>query len=178
MIKSFFNVASATALMGLVAYGQQQQGYAVASDTNPAASAPEIAVFPVRYSADARYLVDQNGVPFPIMGRTAWFVTALAVADYRTFIDDTAARGHSAIELHVVNHDPRGLNPPFNGNGDRPFLNRLDGATWNGSRRHAVRSGIGPARRHPENGDVAGAIGHDQRFIVDEIQSVRTLQCW
>ena len=67
------------------------------------------------------------------MGRTAWFVTSLSVADYHTFVDDTAARGYNAIELHVVNHDPRGNNPPFNGNGDRPFLNRLDGTAWNGS---------------------------------------------
>ena len=72
-------------------------------------------------------------MPFPIMGRTAWFITSLSVADYRTFIDDTAARGYNAIELHVVNHDPRGNNPPFNGNGDAPFLKRLDGATWNGA---------------------------------------------
>ena len=33
----------------------------------------------------------------------------------------------------MVNHDPRGNHPPFNGNGDLPFLNRLDGATWDGS---------------------------------------------
>ena len=98
-----------------------------------AAEAPGIAAFPVQYSADKRYLVDQNGTPFPIMGRTAWFITSLSVADYQTFIDDTAARGYNAIELHVVNHDPRGNNPPFNGNGDAPFLKRLDGRTWSGS---------------------------------------------
>jgi len=51
-------------------------------------------VFPVKYSANNRYLVDQNDAPFPIMGRTAWFVTALSVADSHTFIDDTAARGY------------------------------------------------------------------------------------
>lgn len=95
--------------------------------------------FPVRYSTDQRFLVDQNGVPFPIMGRTAWFVTSLAVADYHTFVDDTASRGYDAIELHVINHDPRGNHPPFNGNGDAPFLNRLDGTSWNGS-----LSGVAP----------------------------------
>jgi hypothetical protein len=77
--------------------------------------------------------VDQNDTPFPIMGRTAWFVVSLSIGDYHTFIDDTAARGYDAIELHVVNHDPRGHNPPFNGNGDRPFLNRLNGTIWDGS---------------------------------------------
>jgi Protein of unknown function (DUF4038)/Putative collagen-binding domain of a collagenase len=95
--------------------------------------------FPVKYSADHRYLVDQSGAPFPIMGRTAWFVTSLTVADYHTFIDDTAARGYNAIELHVVNHDPRGNHPPLDGNGDAPFLKRLDGTSWNG-----VLSGSAP----------------------------------
>ena len=28
---------------------------------------------------------------------------------------------------------PAGNNPPFNGNGDAPFLKRLDGTTWNGA---------------------------------------------
>jgi hypothetical protein len=55
------------------------------------------------------------------------------VTDYHTFIDDTVSRGYNSIELHVVNHDPRGNNPPFDGNGDLPFIQRLDGATWDGS---------------------------------------------
>ena len=94
---------------------------------------PAVVTFPVKYSANRRYLVDQNEVPFPIMGRTAWFVTSLSVTEYRTFVDDTAARHYNAIELHVINHDPRGNHPPFNGNGDAPFLNRLDGTSWNGT---------------------------------------------
>ena len=119
----------------VVAHGQEQQQpcYTVSSDTSHTASAPEIAAFPVQYSSNGRYLVDQNDTPFPIMGRTAWFATSLSVADYHIFIDDTAARGYNAIELHVVNHDPRGHTPPFNGNGDLPFLNRLNGTSWNGS---------------------------------------------
>src|SRR5204863_10092315 len=49
------------------------------------------------------------------------------------FIDDCAARQYSAIELHVLNHDPRGNHPRYNGNGDAPFLRRLDGTVWNGA---------------------------------------------
>lgn len=90
-------------------------------------------VFPVKYSSDQRYLVDQNNQAFPIMGRTAWFVLSLPTTDYRAFIDDTAARGYNTIELHVLNHDPRGNHPPLNGNGDAPFIKRLDGGDWNGS---------------------------------------------
>jgi hypothetical protein len=110
-----------------------------------AVSAAGSVAFPVHYSMDNRYLADQNGVPFPIMGRTAWFVTSISVVDYHAFVDDTAARGYNAIEMHVINHDPRGNNPPFNGNGDAPFLNRLDGSSWNG-----VLSGIAPDFTSPK----------------------------
>ncbi|MEY4386418.1 MAG: hypothetical protein RLY20_1701 [Verrucomicrobiota bacterium] len=89
--------------------------------------------FPVKYSADSRYLTDQNGVPFPILGRTAWFITSVNQSDHRAFIDDTASRGYTAIEFHVLNHDPRGHNPPFSGNFDLPFQKRLDGNTWTGA---------------------------------------------
>ena len=89
--------------------------------------------FPVKYSADKRYLVDQAGTPFPILGRTAWFVVSVPVTDYKTFIDDTVARGYTAIEFHVINHDPRGNRPPLNGNGDAPFLKRLNGTAWDGT---------------------------------------------
>src|SRR2546427_715075 len=88
-----------------------------------AGAAQAAPVFPVQYSVSKRYLMDQTGAPFPIMGRAAWFVLSLTVADYRTFIDDTAARNYTAMELLAVSHDPRGNRPPFNGNGDRPFLN-------------------------------------------------------
>lgn len=76
---------------------------------------------------------DRTGQPFPILGRTAWFITSLSATDYQQFIDDTVAKGHNAIEFHVINHDPRGNNPPFGGNGALPFTRRLDGSTWNGS---------------------------------------------
>jgi len=90
-------------------------------------------VFPLKKSTNGRYLVDQNNKPFPILGRTAWFVTSLPVNDYKTFISNTVSHGYNSIEFHVINHDPRGNHPPFNGNGDKPFLKRLDGSDWTGS---------------------------------------------
>jgi chitodextrinase len=101
--------------------------------TLAAGSVSAAPVFPVRHSANQRYLVDQNGTPFPIMGRTAWFLTSLSVADYQTFVDDTAARGYTAIEFHVINHDPRGNHPPFNGSNNAPFLSTIGGSNWSGS---------------------------------------------
>ena len=100
--------------------------------------------FPVKPSADRRYLVDQGNVPFPIMGRTAWFIASLPGEDYRFYIDDSVARGYNAIELHVINHDPRGNNPPFNGKGDLPFLKRLNGTAWQGTLAYADPSSEAP----------------------------------
>jgi len=78
-------------------------------------------------------LQDQNGVPFPILGRTAWFITSLSETDYKRFIDDTVAKGFNAIEFHVINHDGRGNHPPFGFNNTLPFSKKLDGSTWDGS---------------------------------------------
>ena len=95
---------------------------------------PAFPAFPLVPSGNQRFLQDQKGVHFPILGRTAWFITSLSETDYKTFIDDTVAKGHNAIEFHVINHDARGNNPPFGGNGTLlPFSKRLDGATWTGS---------------------------------------------
>ena len=93
-------------------------------------------IFPLHLSGNSRYLLDINNNPFPILGRTAWFLTSLpssGTASYKTFIDDTANKGYSFIEIHVINHDPRGNNEPFGGNGSLPFLKKLNGADWGGS---------------------------------------------
>jgi len=101
------------------------------STTPTAVTAP---AFPLVASGNKRYLQDQNGVPFPILGRTAWFITSLSEADYKLFIDDTVAKGYNAIEFHVVNHDARGNQPPFGANGTLlPFAKQLNGSAWGGS---------------------------------------------
>jgi len=55
------------------------------------------------------------------------------VSDYQLFVNDSVSRGYNAIEMHVIDHDPRRNQPPFNGNHDFPFLKRLNGTNWNGS---------------------------------------------
>ncbi|WP_297975553.1 DUF4038 domain-containing protein [uncultured Amaricoccus sp.] len=88
--------------------------------------------FPLRWSPDHRYLVDQGGVPFPILGRTSWNVTRLSPEDYRGYVDDTVARGYNAIEIWMPIHDPSHQPPQYAGNGAAPFLRSLDGSSWNG----------------------------------------------
>jgi len=88
--------------------------------------------FPVKISNDKRYLVDQNNTPFPILGRTAWFIISQPENGYKQFLDNTLAHGHNAIEMAVITHWPMGDHAPFNGNGDMPFLKRLNGDSWDG----------------------------------------------
>jgi hypothetical protein len=105
----------------------------VSSESASVSATTAVTLFPVIVSGNSRYLQDRNGMPFPILGRTAWFITSLSETDYKTFIDDSVAKGYNSIEFHVVNHDPRGNNEPFGGNGALPFTTRLDTSAWAGS---------------------------------------------
>ena len=135
--------ATSTAVTGLtngVSYtftvaASNVAGTGPASLPSPAVTptAASTSSFPLLTSANKRYLVDQGGNPVPILGRTAWFLTSLSVAGYQQFIDDTVAKGYTAVEFHVINHDPRGNNPPRNGNGDLPFSKKPDGSAWDGT---------------------------------------------
>jgi hypothetical protein len=101
------------------------------------ALAAEAVTFPISVSANKRYLQDATGTPFPILGRASWFVISLGVTDYKAYIDDTVAKGYTAIEFIAITHDPRANNPPHDGNGDLPFLKTLGGGTWSGSLNYA-----------------------------------------
>ena len=118
-----------TLILGLIICGLVGCGGEESSSPTPSA----LPAFPLVGSNNHRYLQDQKGVPFPILGRTAWFITSLSVTDYQTFIDDTAGKGYNAIEFMLVTHWPRGNNPPFGGNGAVPFTKRLNGSGWLGS---------------------------------------------
>ncbi len=89
--------------------------------------------FPLHISEDKRYLVDQANKPFPIMGRTAWFIISQSEDGYKKFIESTVAHGHNAIEFAVITHWPTGNHAPFNGEGELPFLKTLSGSDWDGN---------------------------------------------
>jgi len=89
--------------------------------------------FPLKASANRRYLVDQHDVPFPIMGRTAWSLIAVPAADAELFLDDTLSRGFDAIELMIPSGHVDTNHPPRNARGELPFVKRLDGLAWNGA---------------------------------------------
>ncbi len=88
--------------------------------------------FPLKISANKRYLIDQNNRPFPILGRTAWFLVSQPNSGFKKFIDNTLAHGHNTIELSVITHWPVGNHAPYNGYGEAPFVKRLNGNEWDG----------------------------------------------
>ena len=88
--------------------------------------------FPLRVSHDKRYLEDQRGKPFPILGRTAWFILSQPEKGYQQFVENTLSHGHNAIEFAAITHWPMGNHAPFNGEGEVPFLKTLNGSHWDG----------------------------------------------
>lgn len=88
--------------------------------------------FPLKISNDHRYLVDQHNKPFPILGRTAWFIISQSTNGYKTFIDNSIAHGYNSIEMSIITHWPMGNHAPFNSNGNIPFKKRLNGNEWDG----------------------------------------------
>ncbi len=90
-------------------------------------------LFPVTHAPNGRYLQDRTGAPFPILGRSLWYIISLSPQDYQVVLDDTVSRGHNALEMMAMGHYPGANHPPFNGRGDPPFLKQLDGAAWSGS---------------------------------------------
>src|SRR5262245_30404582 len=103
----------------------------------PPSSADAQGPFPLRASENGRFLIDAGGRPFPILGRTAWFMALLSAADAAVFLDDTQGRGFNAVELSLIGRDPRGRHVPFDDRGAAPFLRRIDGRPWTGGLTYA-----------------------------------------
>jgi hypothetical protein len=91
--------------------------------------------FPLKLSNDKRYLVDQYDRPFPILGRTAWFIISLPDTGLKHFIDNTLQKGYNAIEMSVITHWQMGNHAPFDARHNTPFLKTLDGKDWDGNLR-------------------------------------------
>ena len=61
--------------------------------------------FPLKLSTDpsARYLVDQNGQPFFIVGEAAWsLIGQVSLEDAKLYLDDLAARGFNTVITTLV----------------------------------------------------------------------------
>jgi hypothetical protein len=77
--------------------------------------------YPLKISANRRYLVDQNNIPFLIVGDDPQtMVTQISTADAASFMENRAAHGYNALWIDVLNAGPY-----------HPWT-RDDGATYDG----------------------------------------------
>ena len=75
-------------------------------------------------SANARYLVDENGKPFLITGDSAWSLFAqLDLQEAELYLEDRAERGFNVVVASLLEHKFTS-NPPANAAGNAPFTGR------------------------------------------------------
>lgn len=85
-----------------------------------AVSANEVG-WPLRISIQGKYLEDQNGTPFLIVGDTAWSLAGeLDETEVITYLNDRQAKGFSAIIVSVI-ESSFSSNPPYNYDSAHPF---------------------------------------------------------
>jgi hypothetical protein len=59
--------------------------------------------YPLKVSTNKRYLVDQNNVPFMVVGDSAWsLIVNLSEADARTYFANRQARGFNSVLLSIL----------------------------------------------------------------------------
>jgi len=94
------------AIRGLGLLAPWLLGFATSAFTVPSrALAAPMPAFPLKVSADQRYLVDQNEKPFLVLGDTPWSLIAqLDEADIARYLDDRARRGFNAVIVNLIEH--------------------------------------------------------------------------
>jgi hypothetical protein len=79
--------------------------------------------WPLRISANGKYLEDQDGLPFLIVGEAAWSMAAqLNPSEVINYLADRQAKGFTAIIINAIEHE-HSSNPPYNYAGQHPFSN-------------------------------------------------------
>ena len=85
------------------------------------------AAYPLQQAAGQRYLVDQNGAPFLLVGDSAWsLAVSVSTADADAYLADRQAKGFNSVLVNLIEHKfaPR---PPADLAGDLPFTGTLAG---------------------------------------------------
>lgn len=97
------------------------------------ASASGATSFPLVVSPNKRYLVDRDGLPFLMIGDTAWSLIAeLSQADAIFYLNDRESRGFNTLLVNLIEHKFTSHIPRWaNAQGVEPFRNRNDFTTAN-----------------------------------------------
>ena len=102
------------------------------SGSSPRAAATAATrAYPLKISANRRYLVDQGNKPFRIQGDSAQslFVN-LTYAEAEAYFLDRQAKGFNSVNINLIEHK-FGINAPANRSGDAPFTKPGDFSTPN-----------------------------------------------
>ena len=87
--------------------------------------------YPLKISANGRYLVDQNGKPFRIQGDSAQSLVAnLTYAEADKYLSDRQKKGFNTVNVNLI-EAKFALHAPANRNGDAPFTKPGDFSTPN-----------------------------------------------
>ena len=118
-------ILTALTLLGPVSV----RGQVLAAPVNlPSVSSP---IFPLKVSANGRYLADQNNTPFLIAGDVPQpLVVMVSTADAATYFNDRQAHGFNAMWINVLSAGPYYYYSPDDGStydGIRPFTGYLSG---------------------------------------------------
>jgi len=87
--------------------------------------------FPVRVSANGKYLVDSRNKPFLIKEISAWgLIQALSEKGEAAFIDSVKKKGFNTLMVSIVSFDTRFAGGPPNWQGISPFKVKWDLSTY------------------------------------------------
>lgn len=97
--------------------------------------------FPLKLSANGRYLVDQRGTPFRIQGEAAWSLIAnLTYNEANEYLENRLAKGFNTVLVELMEHKyaqgGKGAKlegVPENRNGDLPFTRNAAGGAYDGT---------------------------------------------
>jgi hypothetical protein len=121
--------AAGTAGASADAGGARKDAGGVPTDASGAPAPFPAPSFPLRVSADKRYLVDQSGAPFLIHGESGWEIISTAKQeDADKYLDDRRSRGFNSLLVELVDHIPPG---PVDAYGNPPFTTKGDFSTPN-----------------------------------------------
>ena len=97
-------------------------------------SARTAPVFPLRLSADRRYLIDLKDQPFQVIGDSPWsLIVEPAPAQVDQYLDDRAAKGFNLLPVNLLEHkfstQPPKLRDGMNTHWHQPLFLTFDSET-------------------------------------------------
>ena len=96
-------------------------------------ASPPAPVYPLKVSANGRYLVDQKDTPFLIVGDVPQTLVArVSTADAAKYFDDRQAHGFNSLWINVLDAGPYYHESSYDGStydGIRPFTGHISGGT-------------------------------------------------